>query len=57
MNTKCEFCGLTHEGMRCFRVKAIEYYENGTIKKVELHDIPQITQNVGPITPTSRMHG
>lgn len=30
----CPFCSNYHLG-RCTEVKSIEYYENGTIKKVE----------------------
>lgn len=33
----CEHCGLYHAG-RCSKIKAIEYYPNGTIKRVEYHD-------------------
>lgn len=33
----CPYCGLIHKGM-CARVKAIEYYQDGTTKRVELHD-------------------
>jgi hypothetical protein len=34
----CQFCGWYHHGV-CIRVKAIEYYDNGQIKRVEFHDI------------------
>jgi hypothetical protein len=30
----CEFCG-NHHGKICPSVKAIEYHENGTVKRVE----------------------
>lgn len=30
----CPYCAASHEG-RCPLVKAIEYFENGTIKRVE----------------------
>ena len=34
----CPYCGAhMHTGM-CPRIKAIEYYPNGSIKKVELKD-------------------
>lgn len=32
----CGHCGVYHSGP-CPRVKAIEYYPNGTIKRVEYH--------------------
>jgi hypothetical protein len=35
----CPYCGCYHTTPTCGRVKAIEYYPNGTIKRVELHDI------------------
>jgi hypothetical protein len=31
---KCEFCGTIH-GPRCPSVKAIEYYPDGKIKRIE----------------------
>lgn len=31
---KCEHCGLVHE-TTCPRIKAIEYHENGIVKRVE----------------------
>lgn len=34
----CPYCAaISHSGM-CPRIKSIEYYPNGTIKKVELKD-------------------
>lgn len=30
----CAHCGMMHQG-QCPRIKAIEYYENGTVKRVE----------------------
>ncbi len=32
----CPHCGMGHTGT-CPRVKAIDYYENGTVKRVEYH--------------------
>lgn len=34
---KCGWCGLYH-GPTCFRVKAIEYHPNGTVRRVELRE-------------------
>lgn len=36
-NMSCGHCGGYHTGS-CPRVKAIEYYANGTVKRVEYHD-------------------
>lgn len=33
---KCGYCGAFHAGV-CSRVKAIEYHENGMVKRVEFH--------------------
>lgn len=35
--TSCEHCGGWHSG-QCPRVKAVEYWPNGTVKKIEYHD-------------------
>lgn len=32
----CEHCGFGHTGT-CPRIKAIEYHQNGTVKRVEFH--------------------
>jgi len=34
MNT-CRWCGLMHGEAKCYLVKAIEYYQDGTVKRVE----------------------
>jgi len=34
--TSCGHCGFMHSGV-CPRIKSIEYYENGMIKKIEYH--------------------
>lgn len=36
MPSYCGHCGTMHTGT-CHRIKAIEYHENGTIKRVEYH--------------------
>ena len=33
----CPYCGSSHHPEACWKVKSIEYYPNGRIKKVELH--------------------
>ena len=34
---KCHWCGGFHTG-KCHLVKAIEYFENGTVKRVEFYE-------------------
>ena len=36
----CIYCGLIHipTNAICPRIKSVEYHNDGTIKKVELHD-------------------
>lgn len=34
---QCDHCGQWHQG-QCPRIKAIEYHENGRIKRVEYKD-------------------
>lgn len=42
MTSLCIYCGLIHvPNAICPRIKAVEYYNDGTIKKVELHDQQQ----------------
>lgn len=35
--TNCRWCGFMHTG-QCPCVKAIEYYPDGVVKRVEFHD-------------------
>jgi hypothetical protein len=32
---KCIYCGALHDVQMCPKIKSIEYFENGTIKRVE----------------------
>lgn len=34
---RCQHCGLTHD-TTCPRIKAIEYSENGAVKRIEFHE-------------------
>jgi hypothetical protein len=34
----CEFCGQYHPHQTCWRIKEIEYHQNGMIKRVVLHE-------------------
>jgi hypothetical protein len=40
----CKHCGLIHDEV-CSRIKSIEYYQDGTVKKVEYHDPQNIVPN------------
>lgn len=54
LNRKCQWCGSDHMG-QCPKVSAVEYFPNGTIKRVEFHhgaqrafgDFTQPTSNQG----------
>ena len=38
-DVKCQWCGFQHiDGGTCPRVKALEYYADGTVKRVEFHE-------------------
>jgi hypothetical protein len=55
--TKCKWCGEGHGGMRCPFVTAVEYYENGEIKRVEFEaprHIHQAPYHTSVITPEHR---
>jgi len=44
----CEWCGMIHvHGGMCPTIKAMEYYENGALKRVEFKQ-PQTTSAFGP---------
>lgn len=40
---KCGYCDGWHSGM-CSRIKSIEYNEDGTFRRVELHPVPAIQE-------------
>ena len=40
---ECPYCGLNHTG-RCPQIRSIEYYPNGTIKKIEYENGQTPTQ-------------
>lgn len=41
----CMHCGMIHTMVgQCPKVKAVEYYENGMIKRVEYNDWPMATK-------------
>lgn len=45
-NVICSYCGSIHDNRVCSLVKALEYYPNGTVKRVEFKtaaDYPQST--------------
>lgn len=43
----CQFCGTHHYSM-CPKIKAIDYFEDGTIKRLEFYDMPSATIVAGP---------
>lgn len=36
MEPTCSYCGMIHHGT-CPKVKAIDYFPDGTVKRVEFH--------------------
>lgn len=41
----CPHCGGYHK-TTCARIRSIEYYQDGTVKRVELHSFaPEVTGN------------
>lgn len=50
---KCQHCGMIHD-TTCPRIKALDYYQDGTIKRVEFHSPARlITAGMveGPVAP------
>jgi len=43
-NNECQFCGWVHDG-GCLRLKAVEYYKDGTIKRYELFEPKSHNEN------------
>lgn len=41
---KCEHCGLIHD-TTCPRIRAIEYHNDGTVKRIEFHAPQPITDS------------
>lgn len=45
MTTICGHCGLVHSlYVPCPRIKAIEYYENGAVKRIEYWSAEQMDE-------------
>lgn len=44
----CQHCGGIHSG-QCPRIKAIEYYQNGNVRRVEYH-APTDTVSIGGVS-------
>ena len=52
----CRYCGAIHGGVQCSRISAIEYFPDGTVKRIEFHNpnppvqltFPQLNP-IGPI--------
>ena len=47
----CAYCGMIHTGV-CPRVKAIEYYPDGIVKRVEFVDSESSPSSPPGFTPT-----
>jgi hypothetical protein len=45
---KCWTCGSEHEGQKCFLVKALEYYPNGNLKRIEYLTPADLRQDQQP---------
>jgi hypothetical protein len=43
----CPYCGFLHKAL-CSKIRAIEYFEDGTVKRVEFHSPAPL---VGPPQP------
>jgi hypothetical protein len=51
---KCQWCGMIHVA-RCPLVRALEYFDNGMLKRVEFHDpLPINWDALRPLTGASR---
>jgi hypothetical protein len=33
--SKCKICGTIHDEIKCFLIKAFEYYPDGSLKRIE----------------------
>lgn len=42
----CQWCGAIHPKTLCPRARAIDYYQDGTVKRVEFWESPKLTQIV-----------
>jgi len=52
----CPYCGMGHSGV-CSRVRAIEYHENGAVRRVEFHEptpLPYVSASIKPIIVPSK---
>lgn len=45
---QCPYCDNTHEG-QCPKVKAIEYFENGQVKRIEFRSLSDYLPPVQPL--------
>lgn len=51
----CPHCGnLAHEVGQCPRVRAVEYYKDGTLKRVEYHEPAALVVSAG-VRPGSQL--
>lgn len=50
IRSACSHCGMIH-ATTCPKIKAIEYYPDGTTKRIEFYDLVPTVQGVFPINP------
>jgi hypothetical protein len=49
---KCPYCGEDHNYLRCLRLKAIEFYETGDIRRIELVNLSDFASTDAAPPPT-----
>ena len=53
----CQWCGCIHQNTLCPRVRAIDHYPDGTVKRVEFWESPKVTQLVVDVGDVKRLIG
>ena len=46
VNGKCPFCSGGHTGVMCPKVKTVEFYEDGSVKRVDFKDAGKGFQSI-----------
>lgn len=52
INSTCAWCGAIHPNVVCPRVKALEYFQDGSLKRVEF----KTASDYGPPIPLGGQH-
>ena len=55
-STACRWCGMLH-GPACPALKAIEFFENGMVKRVEFKTAANHGPQLYPVIPSPAWHG